>query len=77
MKKEEILAFLIPYIDGYGNPFPTSRDGVNTKVKMLKEGILGGQIQNVASQGFSLNGLHSQSITFPYYYEQLSNLTEY
>ena len=30
MKKEEILAFLIPYIDGYGNPFPTSRDGVNT-----------------------------------------------
>lgn len=77
MRKEEILAFLIPYIDGYGNPFPMSRDGVRTKLKMLNDGILGGQIQNVASQGFALNSLHSQSITFPYYYEQLSDLAQY
>ena len=77
MKNWEIFAFLIPYVDGYGNPFPSSEEGIKNKMKMLKEGTLGGQIQNAATQGFSRNGLHSPSISFPYYYEQLSKMTIY
>lgn len=77
MKNWEIFAFLIPYVDGYGNPFPSTDEGLKKKMKMLKEGTLGGQIQNAATQGFACNSLHSPSISFPYYYEQLRKLTLY